>query len=162
VNNSFDRLIDGMIGALRHEVLPNTSTDYARGQLFGVIFLLQNLKLRAGWSREFFRESLDALGAFRAQVDAIQGLPADAPRPENPGAADAGSGELQRLRDAGEQRVCDLIDWLAANQSRLPQPVPQAVTSAINAYMHRELQHEMRTSAKPMFTQMSLGHETTE
>ena len=49
MSNSFDRLIDGMIDALRTHVIPNSVDDFSRGQLFSVIFALNGLKLNADW-----------------------------------------------------------------------------------------------------------------
>ena len=49
MSTSFDRLIDGMIDTLRAHVLPNSADDFARGQLFSVIFALNSLKLNADW-----------------------------------------------------------------------------------------------------------------
>src|SRR6185436_14536898 len=50
MNNSFPRLIDGMCATLRSEVLPRLDDEFARGQVFGVINLLNTLKVRASWS----------------------------------------------------------------------------------------------------------------
>ena len=46
MNNSLPRLIDGMVATLRKEVIPRVDGDYARGQAFGVIYMLNSLKLR--------------------------------------------------------------------------------------------------------------------
>ena len=40
MNNSFVRLIDGMCATLRAEVLARLDDEFARGQVFGVISLL--------------------------------------------------------------------------------------------------------------------------
>ena len=61
MNNSLPRLIDGMVATLRKEVIPHIDGDFARGQAFGVIYMLNSLKLRASWSNEFLVEQLRAL-----------------------------------------------------------------------------------------------------
>ena len=61
MNNSLPRLIDGMVATLRREVIPHIDGDFARGQAFGVIYMLNSLKLRASWSNEFLIEQLRAL-----------------------------------------------------------------------------------------------------
>ena len=58
MNNSLARLIDGMVATLRKEVIPRVEGDYARGQAFGVIYMLNSLKLRCSWSNAFLVEQL--------------------------------------------------------------------------------------------------------
>ena len=41
MNNSLPRLIDGMVATLRKEVIPRVEGDFARGQAFGVIYMLK-------------------------------------------------------------------------------------------------------------------------
>ena len=70
MNNSLPRLIDGMIATLRKEVIPHIDGDFARGQAYGVIYMLSSIKLRAAWSNAFLSEQLRALEAAsrRTQV----------------------------------------------------------------------------------------------
>jgi hypothetical protein len=160
VNNSFERLIDGMIDALRLDIIPNTQGEYPRGQAFGVIFLLQSLKLRAGWSPAFLQEQLTALRDLEAALSGIDGLPADAPVPrlaDCPATPEA----MVELRDAGEERVGALIDWLPFHREALAPGVAASIEAATNDYIRRQLRHEIQTSAKPMFAAISLGKETT-
>ena len=53
MNNSFGRLIDGMNATLRKEVLSRLDDEFARGQVFGIINLLNTFKVRADWSAGF-------------------------------------------------------------------------------------------------------------
>ena len=46
---SFERLIDGIIDALQSHVVPNSSDDFVRGQVFSAIYALNGLKLAADW-----------------------------------------------------------------------------------------------------------------
>jgi hypothetical protein len=158
MNNSFPRLIDGMIEALRQNVLPATEGELARGQIFGVIYLLKNLRLRAGWSPDFLGEQLAALEELRVALERIDGLPAEAPRPvklaERAPGSSSSVAEMERARDAGDARVCELIDWQAAQTAK-----NEAVDRAVDAYLRRQLRHELTTSAKPMFAEISLGRE---
>ena len=41
MNNSLPRLIDGMVATLRKEVIPHIEGDFARGQAYGVIYMLE-------------------------------------------------------------------------------------------------------------------------
>jgi hypothetical protein len=160
VNNSFERIIDGMIDALRLEIIPHTHGEYPRGQAFGIIFLLQSLKLRASWSPAFLQEQLVALRDLRTALSAIDGLPADAPVPRLADQAVTPQ-EMIALRDAGDERVGALIDWLQSQRATLGPGVAASIEAATNDYIRRQLRHEMQTSAKPMFAAISLGREET-
>lgn len=149
MNNSFDKLIEGMVAALRHNVLPATQGEFARGQAFGVIYMLESLRLRASWSPEFLQEQLFALEELRVALD---GLPGDLPRPDPYDGRLAPAAEMERMRNVGDGRVCELIDALAK------QPLAPAEV-AVNAYLRRQLRHELTTSAKPMFAEISTGRE---
>ena len=72
MNNSFARLIDGMNATLRKEVLTRLDDEFARGQVFGIINLLNTFKVRADWSAGFLLEQIAAqrvrpeqMGKFR-------------------------------------------------------------------------------------------------
>ena len=156
MNNSFDRLIDGMIESIRAEILPNLAGDFARGQAFGVIFLLKNLKLRAGWSPAFLGAQVAQLEALRDALAAIEGLPADAPR-ITLAAHDNLPARMEAERDAGDAQVAALIDWCA--QADMAPSVRAAVDAAVNHYIKQQLRYEIDTTAPPMFAEMSLGRE---
>src|ERR1700730_17041130 len=51
MNNSLNRLIDGIIIALEREIIPRVDDAYARGQAFAVMDLLRNMRPRLGWAR---------------------------------------------------------------------------------------------------------------
>lgn len=145
MNNSIHRLIDGVVATLRHEVIPATSGDFARGQAFGVIYMLESLKLRVDWSDAFLAEQRLAAEELHA---ALAGA-----------APQIGLGSFPNAADAVDGWVCNAYD-------RLPQSDADADTAALraalDAYVHRCLRHEIRTSAKPMFGEMSLGREESQ
>ena len=68
MNNSYPRLIDGMCATLRTEVLTRLDDEFARGQVFGVINLLNTFKVRADWSAGFL---LQQIGAQRAALEGV-------------------------------------------------------------------------------------------
>jgi len=146
VNNSFDRLVDGMIETLRRDVIPATSGEFVRGQAFGIVFLLESIKARAGWSPAFLGEQVAALDDLRRAIDDLEGLPAGMPR------LTARVEISEAARDAGDAEVAALIDWLAGT------PIP-AVDAAVDDYLARQIRHELTTSARPMFAEISLGRE---
>lgn len=153
MNNSFARLIDGMVEVLRRDVIPATEGEFVRGQVFGVIFILESLKRRADWSREFLGDQVSALAALRDDLLAIAEMPLDAPA----------IGPLAQAtlaeRDRGDGEVAALIDWLAGQPDR---PPIVAANAAIDAYLSRQIRHELATSPRPMFAEISLGREQQE
>ncbi len=162
MNNSLPRLIDGMVATLRKEVIPRVEGDYARGQAFGVIYMLNSLKLRCSWSNAFLVEQLKALEDASRELQAVASDLPGAPLPDvhAPGALPDASA-LEAMRDAGDASLCQLIDWLAANRARLPVGAAARAESVVDAYLARQAKYEISTSAKPMFVEMSSGAEKT-
>ncbi|GLR67865.1 hypothetical protein GCM10010909_25460 [Acidocella aquatica] len=149
MNNSLDRLIEGMVETLRREILPNLEGEFVRGQAYGVIYMLKSLQLRASWSPVFLLEQIARLQELAA---ATAELPAEAPRVKLPEVLPHDARELEALRDAGDAAVSALIGWLTAHEY-------PAGDAAVETYIHQQLKHELKTSAKPMFAEISLGKE---
>jgi hypothetical protein len=163
VNNSLPRLIDGMVATLRKELIPNIEGEFARGQAFGIIYMLNSLKLRVAWSSKFLGEQLRALEEVSRELKELTPSLPGAPVPDvrvPPALPEADI--LLAARDDGDARLCELIDWLAANGARLPPDARTRAESAIDRYLSRQSRYEMTTSAKPMFVEMSGGAEKAE
>jgi hypothetical protein len=160
VNNSLPRLIDGMVATLRSEIIPHVEGDFARGQAFGLIYMLNSIRLRAAWSNEFLLEQIRALEDASRELEAViadlPGAPALTVRAPS---ALPTAGELESLRDQGAARICDLIDWLAAHGAGAPGVAVARADDVIARYIHRQLKWELSTSAKPMFDEISRGSE---
>jgi hypothetical protein len=162
MNNSLPRLIDGMVATLRKEVIPRVEGDYARGQAFGVIYMLNSLKLRCSWSDAFLVEQLKALEDASRELGALAPALPDAPLPDVHAPADLPrAGALEAMRDAGDAHLCDLIDWFATNRARLPAAAAAQAEKIVDAYLARQAKYEISTSARPMFVEMSGGAERT-
>ena len=149
-----------MIATLRREIIPNIEGDFARGQAFGVIFLLNSIQRRASWSNRFFHEQLRALSKASQELQALAGQLPGAPLPtvtEAPDLPEAGA--LEAARNAGDEQLCLMIDWLAQRREALPAAVVAQVEAIIDEYLTRQLKWEIETSAKPMFTAISRGSE---
>jgi len=156
VNNSFERLIDGMTDSLRRAVIPHVDDAFARGQVFGVIFMLNSLKLRAGWTDAFLGEQLAALEELERALAGISGRPGSMPLLSL--ATDPALSSEAR-RDIGDGEVAAVIDWLTIDGATLSIETLTAVEAAIDAYLKRQIRHELSTSARPMFAEISLGRE---
>lgn len=148
MNNSFARLIEGMVDVLRRDLIPVMNGEFARGQAYGVIFMLESLKLRGDWSPAFLGEQVGALRDLHDAIAAMPNRPANMPSLSIPLAADVPS------RDLGDREVAALIDWLAVQS-----PPPVAIQDALDAYLTRQIRYELTTSARPMFAEISLGRD---
>ena len=158
MNNSLQRLIDGMVSTLRSEVIPHVTTEFARGQVFGVIYALNSIQLRAEWSARHFHELLAAQAELRESVGPLLVI-ADAPALPEAAAAGADARALEALCDANDNLVCALIEWLPANTECIGAGRACAIDAALHHYMNRQLKFELSSTAKPMFAEMSSGAE---
>lgn len=160
MNTSLPRLIDGMIATLRQEVIPNLSGEFARGQAYGLIYMMNSIRLRASWSNEFLGEQLRALAEASQALSALTSqLPGAPPPPAVTATALPSAVELEAQRDAGDKAICDLIDWLGVHRASLPDRAVAEADAAIARYIHGQLKWELTTSAKPMFEEISRGSD---
>jgi hypothetical protein len=149
-----------MVATLRQDVIPNTQGEYARGQAFGIIYILNSMRLRSGWSTAFLVEPLAALQEYADQIAALGGLPGDAPAPVKvAGATDADA--MERVRDEGDRQVCAMLDWLQTADA-VSVATRAAINAAIDAYMKRQIRYEITMLAPAMFEEISLGRDKGE
>lgn len=162
MNNSLPRLIDGMVAALRNEIIPHVDTEFARGQAFGLIYMLKSIKLRASWSSEFLGGQLAALAAAgEALQDAMPDGSLDALLPRLADAADrAGAQHLEQQRNDGDKAICGVIDWLFENRASLSGDVRERLERVLQDYMSRQIAWEFSNSPKPMLAEMTRGSES--
>lgn len=155
MNNSFTRLVDGMCATLRTEVLTRLDDDFARGQVFGVINLLNTFKARADWSSGFLLEQIaaqqQAFDAVRTQVSV--------PLPEAPLPTATPAAELLRLRDRNNQVLLDLLAWLDGDGVAIPAEVRSEVEGRVRDALRAEVDLELKHSPRPLFAEMSSGRE---
>jgi hypothetical protein len=157
MNNSFTRLVDGMCATLRGEVLTRLDDEFARGQVYGVINLLNTFKVRADWSAGFLVQQIEAQRAALAQaVELLRAAPA--PRtdvPDTPVATPIA--ELLALRDRGNRAIGDLLAWLHEDTAagELGADTSARVEQALRGAMRAEVDIELKHASRPMFAEMS-------
>lgn len=163
MNNSFARLIDGMNATLRKEVLSRLDDEFARGQVFGVINLLNTFKVRADWSAGFLLQQIEAQRvALDGVAELMKGLPESATLPPLPaGAVPAPVPivELLAMRDTGNAAIGQLLAWLDAQQDRLAPATAAAIETLLRTAMRAELGIELKNAPRPLFAEMSSGSE---
>ena len=161
MNNSFERLIDGMIASLHQEVLTRIDDEFARGQVFGIINLLNIFKVRANWSATFLREQVEkhfsTLERFMALVqEKAPTVPLPA-LPPQPGLESASVSKLLRWRDDANDAICLLLGWLEENRAALGSPLTAELETLLHDSMHAEISIEIKNLPPPMFAEMSSG-----
>ncbi|HSW15705.1 MAG TPA: hypothetical protein VLJ86_00650 [Ramlibacter sp.] len=165
MNNSFPRLIDGMTATLRTEVLARLDDEFARGQVFGVINLLNTFKTRADWSEGFLLQQIaaqqEAIAAAAPLLEReaskasqpLPALPADARFDPTPIAA------LLERRDANNRAVSQLLSWIDDNRAALGEAGTREAEALLRRGMRAEVDLELRNSPRPLFAEMSSGRE---
>jgi len=156
MNNSLARILDGMIATLRTEVIPRLDDEFARGQAFGAVDLLNNLKPRIDWLvTPLFDEVRDqrALLARLAEVFRGTAAPLEAAF-EEPGAGTPAHA-LEQLRNELDMKICASIDWLARERAALPAATVAAAEAAIKQHMQVQLKREMSLTPKPLFAEIA-------
>lgn len=161
MNNSFSRLVEGMADTLRREIIPKLDDEFARGQAFGVIYMLNSIKLRAAWSPDFFAPQLakqaETLETLRGLTDGLPGAP-DLPEAEGEEKLPSPT-DLEARRNATDAKLCELIEWLSENRTAVPADRAKSIDAAIASYLSWQTLFELRSSAKPMFAEISRGRE---
>jgi hypothetical protein len=163
MNNSFPRIIDGMCATLRSEVLTRLDDEFARGQVFGVINLLNTFKVRADWSAQFLLEQIEA--QRRALDEARQATQGSAAATALPGVPELSGfqappiNDLLAARDAGNRAIGDWLAWLDAARARLAPDAAQRIEKALRKAMRSEVDLELKNSPRPLFAEMSSGRE---
>lgn len=157
MNNSLHRLIDGMIAQLRTEVIPRLDDEFARGQAYGVVDVLNNLKPRIDWLATPLAEEVDEQRALLASLQtafgAEPGFPAAAEQP----AAGVTARDIEALRNRLDGQICDAIDWLGRQRASLPAARVQESEAQIKAHLQRQLKRELSLTPKPLFGEISKG-----
>jgi hypothetical protein len=159
VNNSLNRLIDGMIAQLRAEIIPRLDDEFARGQAFGVVDALNNLKPRIDWLvtplAEEVAEQQQLLATLNAAFGGEAGYPAAAAAQQPaPGAT---ARDIEVLRNGLDEQICAAIDWLGRQRVNLPTERVQESEAQIKAHLQRQLKRELSLTPKPLFGEISKG-----
>lgn len=160
MNNSLNRLIDGIIIALEREIIPRVDDAYARGQAFAVMDLLRNMRPRLEWSREVTLAQVGLQEVALKRVDdlcrgQVERPPAYAP--PSVASITLDTKHLEARRDLLEAEVCGVLKWLTEHRSVLDTAVAQSVEEALTNYMREAVKRELALTANPLFAEISRG-----
>lgn len=161
MNNSFPRLIDGMVATLQEGVLPNLKGDFLRGQVYGVIYILNQMKVRGDWSVTFLAEQIAAQQAMFAEVERLaERLPLRPPAFVYPAFTEVLTAhKLEALRNEANQCIGDMLKWLREHREVIKSDKADAIDRVIRDYLLLEIRIEMKNTARSMFAEMSQNTE---
>jgi len=160
MNNSLNRLIDGIVIALEREIIPRVDDAYARGQAFAVMDLLRNMRPRHEWSREVTLAQVGLQEAALGRVDELcRGQTEHPPAyaPASPASNTLETRELEARRDRLEAEVCGVLKWLTEHRSALDAAVARSVEDTLTNYMRQAVKRELALTANPLFAEISRG-----
>jgi len=160
MNNSLNRLIDGIVIALEREIIPRVDDAYARGQAFAVMDLLRNMRPRLQWSREVTLAQVALQEAALGRVDDVcRGQVARPPAYKPPAAPSItlDTTELEVRRDRLETEVCGVLKWLTEHRATLAAAVANSVEETLTNYMREAIKRELALTANPLFAEISRG-----
>lgn len=161
MNNSFPRLIDGMVATLHDSVLPNLKGDFLRGQVYGVIYILNQMKIRGDWSVTFLAEQIVAQQTMFAELGRLaEGLPFRPPFFVHPAFTEpVAAHQLEALRNEGNQCIGDILKWLREHREAIQSDKANAIDRVIRDYLLLEIRIEMKNTARSLFAEMSQNTE---
>jgi hypothetical protein len=160
MNNSLNRLIDGIVIALEREIIPRVGDAYARGQAFAVMDLLRNMRPRLEWSREVTLAQVGLQEAALRRVDDLCRGEVERPPAYKPPAAPSitlDTKELEARRDRLEAEVCGVLKWLTEHRTALDAAVAKSVEDTLTNYMREAVKRELALTANPLFAEISRG-----
>lgn len=150
MNNSLDRLFAGLIASLRDEIIPRLDDEFARGQAYAAMDLLNNLRPRIDWAVGPLAEQISAQLATAQRIAALapeHALPEALQAAPQPATGEA----LRRYRDALDEHLCRVLDSLP----QAPAAQRDAVQAVLTQYMKEQVRREVSLAAKPLFGEIA-------
>lgn len=156
MTTTFERECAGIIATLKVEVLPHLSDELARGQLFSAIYVLSEMALKLEASVGHIRLAIERQDLLFTKVAALAeaaGLqpPASPDRPDTP---PHGDGAAFLVREAGERRICTLLDWCWTAPA---DPAIRTIHGLLRDEMRHRIEEELKLTPRPMFNQITGG-----
>jgi hypothetical protein len=113
VQNSLERLFEGLATSLREDVAPAVEDPYAKAQVSAAIELLANLAVRVEWRADLLREEIERI---RSVLDTAGARPAvlDEPIPTDGAALVASrAAHLDALAssDPDDETLHEFLSW---------------------------------------------------
>ena len=159
MNNSLERLLEGIAMALRRDVIPRLEDEYATGQALAVIDLINNMKPRVDWA---VPPLLARATSQRALIVELENLLAHYPERSQAGddfdATPVDGAGLQELCERMDSFIGATIRWLGMHAE--PCAAIQTAQTAISQHVRAELRRDMTLTPRPLFAEIARGNDT--
>jgi len=158
MNNSLSRVYEGMAASLAERILPHVADDFARGQAYGVIYLLRCLSLRTDWSDAYLQPQWEALQAAAERLRPLLAGVAGAPAVDAPASVNA---TLHQRCEATRDALSAAYDWAECHAASLAPQALSDIREAWRGYIEIDLKQELRMRVPLPYSEMSTGQATT-
>lgn len=160
MTNSLERIFDGMIDVLQSRVIPSIAEEFARGQAYGALDLLRNLKPRVEWAVGPLYDDVAAGLALARRIAALlegaEPKPPEAPA-ENLERERLTATDLEPMRDRLDAHLTEVLRWLGAHPGAVPAGRADEVESVIRKEQRARLKREVKLTAPTLFGEISRG-----
>lgn len=160
MTNSLEQIFDGIIDVLRSEVIPRIADEFARGQAYGAVDLLRNLKPRVEWAVGPLHDDVAERLALVERIAALsEGTRPAAPTAPSESLATSRltAAELEPMRDRLDEFLCEVLRWAARHREALPNGRAAEIEAAIRDQQRPRLKREVKLTAPPLFGEISRG-----
>ena len=160
MTNSLARIFDGIIEVLHSRVIPAIHDDSVRGQAYGALDMLRNLKPRVEWAAGPLHEDVSQRLALIVRIGALLESASETP-PEplavSVAAPRSTATELEPLRDRLDEYLCEVLRWCERHRSALPKGRADEIETAIRDQQRVQLKREVKLTAPALFGEISRG-----
>lgn len=158
---AFSRVVRAAAESLRINVIPALTDDYARGQVYAVIDLLNTLELRGNWSAELpiselalQREAINRITEIRSRYgDAFEEVTFDG---RDPGCISDLFADVER----GNRKIVELVIWAEQARGKISESDFQIVQSTLLELMKAINEKEWRHVGPQMLALISASNQS--
>jgi hypothetical protein len=160
MNNSLERLLGGIVTALRVDIVPRLEDEYAAGQALAIIDLLQSLSVHLDWAVGPLLDKWRAQKQLFRQLDALLGDGAGHPLLSPEGMAPSTGFELMAACNAMDAHLAQIVRGLGG-RSEADQRRQEAL-GLIRAHLKLDLERDLSLTPRPLFAEISRGRASAQ
>jgi hypothetical protein len=143
---AFSRLVHAAAESLRDSVIPTISDDYARGQVYAVINLLNTLELRGDWSAALPLSQIALQNEAMDRLSKIMSRYGEAANDANwQGGSSVSIDDLLARVEEGNRKVVALLAWAERQRSVMSEvdflTVQEVLMDLMKALNEKEWRH---------------------
>jgi len=157
MNPTLSDLLSGMRRALREDVAPDVHSAHARGQMAGVIDILNKLEGMVAWSPDMLGEELAILDRGSHAIAELMreyGV-TNLPPPDAELARPTSQSELESRVESGRRHLMDLTDWLFDPTNPLSAEQRKGIDAKLRKTIRDAMGPQRRLTARADFAGMT-------